>query len=84
MGTKKPLNPSVFIIFGASGDLTWRKLVPALYALFHDHLLPEKFKVFGLGLGDMNDEQFRNHLRKGVDEFSSRGKSDGDCLEEIR
>ncbi len=78
METKKALNPTVFVIFGASGDLTWRKLVPALYALFLDRLLPEKFKVFGMGLGSMNDEQFRDHLREGVDEFSNRGKSEGD------
>ncbi len=83
METKQALNPSVFIIFGASGDLTWRKLIPALYALFHDHLLPQKFKVFGLGFGNMNDEQFRDHLRKGVDEFSSRGKADGDCWKQF-
>ena len=76
MDNVKPLGPSIFIIFGASGDLTWRKLMPALYNLFLDKSLPEKFMVFGLGLGEMDDGAFRNYLRKGVDQFSSRGKSE--------
>jgi glucose-6-phosphate 1-dehydrogenase len=70
--------PSVFIIFGASGDLTRRKLVPALYNLSLDHWLPEKFEVLGFGLGDMDDAQFRDHLRQGVDQFSRRGKTESD------
>jgi glucose-6-phosphate 1-dehydrogenase len=76
MNKNHQLSPSIFVIFGASGDLAWRKLIPALYNLFLDHWLPEKFKVFGLGLGDMNDDSFRDHLRQGVDRFSRRGKSE--------
>ena len=75
MDQEHPVNPSVFVIFGASGDLAWRKLVPALYNLYLDHWMPEKFKVFGLGLGDMDDIRFREHLRQGVDRFSRRGKA---------
>jgi glucose-6-phosphate 1-dehydrogenase len=79
METTHPPNPSIFVIFGASGDLTWRKLVPALYNLFLDHWLPEKFEVLGLGLGEMNDAQFRDHLRQGVDQVSRRGKPESDA-----
>ena len=68
--------PSVFVIFGAGGDLAWRKLVPALYDLFLDHWLPERFAVLGMGRREMGDEAFRHHLREGVDRFSRRGKPD--------
>ena len=78
MEAKKSPDPSIFVIFGADGDLTRRKLVPALYNLFLDKWLPGKFKVFGLGLGEMSDTQFREHLRQGVDSFSRRGKTDND------
>ncbi len=79
MENNSSLNASIFIIFGAGGDLTWRKLMPALYNLFLDNSLPEKFEIFGLGLEDMNDDKFRAHLRKGVDQFSSRGKAKSDA-----
>jgi glucose-6-phosphate 1-dehydrogenase len=83
MEAEKLPGPSIFVIFGADGDLTWRKLVPALYNLFLDKWLPEKFKVFGLGLGKMSDTQFREHLRQGVDSFSRRGKSENDGWEKF-
>lgn len=67
---------TLFVIFGASGDLTWRKLMPALYNLHLDGWMPEKFAVFGYGLGDMDDNAFRDHLRDGVDRFSRRGKTE--------
>lgn len=64
------------IIFGAGGDLTWRKLIPALYNLFIDHHLPHQFAVIGIDQKDTAEEKFRQHLREGVDEFSRRGKSE--------
>ena len=48
MEDKKHSDPTVFIIFGASGDLTWRKLVPALYNLYLGGWMPEKFEVIGM------------------------------------
>jgi glucose-6-phosphate 1-dehydrogenase len=68
--------PAAIVIFGAGGDLTWRKLVPALYNLYLDHWLPEQFALVGVDLKEMNDEDFRQHLRDGVDQFSRRGKAD--------
>jgi len=68
--------PSVFVIFGAGGDLAWRKLVPALYDLFLDHWLPERFAVLGVDRREMADEVFRQHLHEGVDLFSRRGEAD--------
>ena len=67
---------TILIIFGAGGDLTWRKLVPALYNLYVDRWLPEQFAVLGLDLKPMSDDEFRAHLRDGTDQFSRRGKAD--------
>ena len=67
--------PAALVIFGAGGDLTWRKLMPALYNLFLDGWLPEQFVVIGLDLKEMSDDEFRQHLRDGVDRFSRRGKA---------
>jgi glucose-6-phosphate 1-dehydrogenase len=65
---------SIFVIFGGAGDLTWRKLVPALYNLFLDHWLPEKFWVLGLDRAKMSKERFVKHLHEGVNNFSRRGQ----------
>lgn len=74
METAKRPDATLFVIFGASGDLTWRKLVPALYNLYLNGWMPEKFEVFGMSYGDMDDEAFRDHLHDGVNRFSKRGK----------
>ncbi|NBC12208.1 MAG: glucose-6-phosphate dehydrogenase [Gammaproteobacteria bacterium] len=55
-----PAPPNVMIIFGAGGDLTKRKLVPALYHLSNARLLPESFVMLGLDRLDMDDDGFRN------------------------
>lgn len=55
--------PCSMVIFGASGDLTRRKLIPSLYRLFHDGLLPDSFAMFGYGRSEMTDEAFRDRLR---------------------
>jgi len=57
-----PAHPCVMIIFGAGGDLTARKLIPALFHLCHDHLLPDSFAVLGLDRLELTDEGFREHL----------------------
>jgi glucose-6-phosphate 1-dehydrogenase len=67
--------PAVIVIFGASGDLTQRKIVPALYNLFLDKWLPEPFALVGFSRTSFSDASFCNHLRQGVDQFSRRGKS---------
>jgi hypothetical protein len=58
------------VIFGASGDLARRKLFPALYALAHDNLLPERFAVIGFARREKSHEAFREEIRAAVDEFS--------------
>ena len=59
--------PCTVVIFGASGDLTQRKLVPALYALAVDGLLPPAFAVVGAARSEMDDESFREAMRTGVE-----------------
>ena len=50
------------VIFGASGDLAQKKLIPALFNLFCQNLLPEKFAVLGISRTDFSDTSFRDHL----------------------
>lgn len=54
------------VIFGASGDLAQLKLLPAIYALARQKLLPEQFALVGYGRTEMGDEQFREHIRAAV------------------
>jgi glucose-6-phosphate 1-dehydrogenase len=61
--------PCAMVIFGASGDLTKRKLLPALYNISASGLLPEKFAVVGFAFDDMNTDQFRDTLTKEMREF---------------
>jgi glucose-6-phosphate 1-dehydrogenase len=63
-------DPCVFVIFGASGDLTQRKLIPALYSLAYRHLLPEKFAVVGVARSEESDEQFRDRMEAAVREHA--------------
>ena len=58
--------PTTMVIFGASGDLTKRKLVPALYSLARDRLLPPAFAVVGLARRDITDDAFRDNDARGV------------------
>ena len=70
------LEPTVMVIFGAAGDLTWRKLVPALYDLYLDRRLPERFAIVGVARREIDDAGFRQKLKEGVDLFSRRGRTD--------
>lgn len=63
--------PTTIIIFGASGDLTKRKLIPSFFNLFRKRKTPKNFNIVGYGWTPFTDEQFREHLRRGVDEFAS-------------
>ena len=63
--------PTSIIIFGASGDLTQRKLVPSLFHLYRKGRLPKQFRIVGYGNTDYSDGQFRSHLGEGMKQFSS-------------
>jgi glucose-6-phosphate 1-dehydrogenase len=62
-------DPCAFVIFGASGDLSHRKLIPALYSLAYRRLLPQKFAVVGVARTEMSDDQFRTTMEAAVKEF---------------
>jgi glucose-6-phosphate 1-dehydrogenase len=68
--------PSVFVIFGASGDLTRRKLLPALYKLSGAHRLPPRFSVIGVAKTAMDDDAFRAQFRDSLREFASVDPAD--------
>ncbi|UJF30632.1 glucose-6-phosphate dehydrogenase [Kaistella sp. 97-N-M2] len=68
--------PAIFIIFGGTGDLTKRKIIPALYNLFLDNQLPEKFAIIGTGRSTLTDTKYQNALLEGINEFSRTGKAD--------
>ena len=61
--------PQIVVIFGASGDLTQRKLVPAIYQMRLDRRLPPEITIVGVARRDWSHDYFREHLRKGVEEF---------------
>ncbi|MEZ4569044.1 MAG: glucose-6-phosphate dehydrogenase [Thermomicrobiales bacterium] len=62
--------PATIVIFGASGDLTHRKLIPALYDLAYERLLPAGFTIVGFAHRDYNDESFCEYARDGIEQFS--------------
>ncbi|MCL5957800.1 MAG: glucose-6-phosphate dehydrogenase [Chloroflexi bacterium] len=76
MATNSRPEATIFVVFGAAGDLAWRKLGPALYNLFLDHWLPDHFGVLGIDSKSLNEDQFRQRIRDGVDKFSRRGKAE--------
>lgn len=65
----RKIPPSVLVIFGASGDLTKRKLIPALYRLHHDGRLPRSFFVIGNSRTEFSDESFRQKQREELGVF---------------
>jgi glucose-6-phosphate 1-dehydrogenase len=62
--------PTSIIIFGASGDLTHRKLIPSLFNLFRKGRLPGPFQIIGHSKTEFTDERFRNHLLEGLREHA--------------
>ncbi len=69
---------TTIIIFGASGDLTQRKLIPSLFNLFRKRRTPKKFRIVGFGGTEFSHEKFREHLHQGSKEFSGFEFTDED------
>jgi glucose-6-phosphate 1-dehydrogenase len=69
-GNHKNLDPCTIVIFGASGDLTARKLIPALYHLFKEQQMPATFRVVGFARREKTDASWRTELRTALDQFS--------------
>ncbi len=74
-----PVGPTALVIFGATGDLAHRKLLPALYNLAHEGALPQHFELIGVSRRDKADEDFRETARESIERFSRRA-TDPDVL----
>jgi glucose-6-phosphate 1-dehydrogenase len=68
--------PTIFFIFGGTGDLNWRKITPALYNLFLDNWLPDRFAIIGTGRTKLTYDEFRDKLLDGINKFSRNGRAD--------
>jgi glucose-6-phosphate 1-dehydrogenase len=74
---------SLLFIFGGSGDLNFRKLSPALYNLFIDEWMPDKFGIVGIGRTEYSNEKYRSHLLDGINQFSRRKNEQNGKWEEF-
>ena len=75
-----PVHPTVLVIFGATGDLAHRKLLPALYNLAHQGALPERFELIGVSRSTYEHEEFQAIARESIERFS-RTKPDPAVLD---
>lgn len=74
MKTAVKLKPTIFVVFGGTGDLNMRKLGPALYNLCSNGYMPEQFSIIGTARKEYADDQFRDILKEGISSFSRNGK----------
>src|SRR6266446_3027803 len=72
----KPASPCIMVIFGATGDLTARKLIPSLYNLKRNNLLSNEFAIVGVAMDSLNDETFRASIAKDIDSFATEAVDD--------
>ncbi|MBI4086098.1 MAG: glucose-6-phosphate dehydrogenase [Candidatus Liptonbacteria bacterium] len=75
----KSKNPTILVIFGATGDLTSRKLMPALFHLYRKKLLPPLFQVVGFSRQDLSDAEFQSRVKKTI----GRSKKNGATVEVV-
>ena len=73
---KRIEEPVLLVVFGASGDLAHRKLIPALYSLAYQNLLPPNFTLLGYARTKYNDEEFRELARAGIEQYGLNGVDD--------
>src|SRR5579862_3442532 len=83
LGTPKAMTPCQLVIFGASGDLTNRKLLPAIYNLAQADLLPPSFCMIGFARSPISDDEFRESLRKAVATSDDVRERDDDVLDRL-
>jgi glucose-6-phosphate 1-dehydrogenase len=73
---RQPVSPTALTIFGATGDLAQRKLLPALYNLAHEGALPERFHLVGVSRSEHTDDEFREQAADAIRRFSRRAPDD--------
>jgi glucose-6-phosphate 1-dehydrogenase len=77
-----PIHPTTLVIFGGTGDLAHRKLLPAIYNLAHEGALPERFNLIGMSRSEMSDDEYRNMAREAIEQHSRR-QPDEQVLEKL-
>ena len=75
MKTNDQLEPNIFVIFGGAGDLTWRKLMPALFDLSQSHSIPAHFAIIAVDRVELSEDALRKRLHEGVRKFARSGKT---------
>ena len=75
-----PVHPTNIVIFGATGDLARRKLLPAVYNLAHEGALPQRFNLVGVSRAEMSDAEYRDEAAEAIRAFS-RTPPDDSVLE---
>jgi len=83
MSTIHKIPPTIFVIFGGTGDLNARKLAPALYNLFLDDWVPDQFAIIGSGRTKLSDDDFRKRMEQDISDFSRRGKAEKEQWEQF-
>lgn len=76
MKTDEHISPTIFVIFGGAGDLSWRKLFPALFDLSLGRGIPFHLGIVAVDINLSGIKELKNHLHEGVDKFSRHGKAD--------
>ncbi len=67
-----PVHPTTLVIFGGTGDLAHRKLLPAIYNLAHEGALPERFNLIGVSRSDIPHDDYREMARESIEQYSRR------------
>src|SRR5580704_8540843 len=75
----RPADPCIMVIFGASGDLTGRKLIPAIYNLAHAKLMPKQFGIVGIAIDQVSEDDFRKKARAHMTEDAKAPVDCGMC-----
>ena len=77
-----PIHPTTLVIFGGTGDLAHRKLLPAIYNLAHEGALPERFNLIGVSRADIPHDDYRAMARESIEKYSRR-KPDEQVLDQL-
>ena len=75
MKTNDQLEPNIFVIFGGAGDLTWRKIMPALFDLSQSHSIPVHFSIIAVDRVELSQDTLRKRLHEGIKKFARSGKT---------
>jgi glucose-6-phosphate 1-dehydrogenase len=79
---RQPIHPTTMVIFGGTGDLAHRKLLPAIYNLAHEGALPERFNLIGVSRSDIPHDDYRAMMRESIQKYSRR-KPDDQVLDKL-